>query len=98
MVRQWQQIFYGKRYTGTPIVSPNFVKLAEAYDIPAVQVTKPDQVAAAYEQAHSTPGPFLIDFQVEPFANVFPMVAPGKSNVDMIRRPLPAMSEETSEE
>ncbi|MEZ4638862.1 MAG: thiamine pyrophosphate-dependent enzyme [Caldilineaceae bacterium] len=44
MVRQWQQLFYDRRYTGTPILSPDFVKLADAYSIPAIKVTKPDQV------------------------------------------------------
>ena len=52
MVRQWQQFFYDKRYTGTPVVSPDFVKLADAYDIPALCVTRPDQVVAAYRAGH----------------------------------------------
>ena len=88
MVRQWQDIFYNQRYAGTPLYNPNFVKLADAYGIPAVSVTRREEVGAAIKQANATPGPFLIDFQVEPLVNVYPLVAPGKSNADMIRRPL----------
>ena len=93
MVRQWQDIFYDQRYAGTPLHNPNFVKIADAYDIPAVAVSQKEDVEAAIQQARAHRGPFLIEFKVEPFANVFPMVAPGKSNADMIRRPLPAVIE-----
>ena len=81
----------------TPLFNPDFVKLADAYGIPAVSVKQKDAVEAAIRQAQAHDGPFLIDFQVEPFANVFPMVAPGKSNADMIRRPIPIMTEEMSD-
>ena len=91
MVRQWQQLFYEKRYTGTPVVSPDFVKLADAYGIPALSVSRPDQVVAAYEQAIATPGPFLIDFQVKEEVNVYPMVAPGSAVDQLIRRPKPSV-------
>jgi acetolactate synthase-1/2/3 large subunit len=91
MVRQWQQLFYDRRYVGTPVVSPDFVKLADAYGIPAVAVRKPDEVAAAYEQAHNTDGPFLIDFRVKEEVNVYPMVAPGAAVDELIRRPKPAV-------
>jgi acetolactate synthase-1/2/3 large subunit len=95
MVRQWQDIFYDQRYAGTPLYNPNFVKIADAYDIPAVAVNRKEDVEAAIQRARAHRGPFLIEFKVEPFANVFPMVAPGKSNADMIRRPLPAVTEAT---
>lgn len=91
MVRQWQQLFYEKRYMGTPIVSPDFVKLADAYGIPAIAVRKPEDVAAAYAQAHNTPGPFLIDFRVKEEVNVYPMVAPGAAVDELIRRPKPGV-------
>ena len=91
MVRQWQQFFYDKRYVGTPVVSPDFVKLADAYDIPGLLVTRPDQVVAAIEQAIKTPGPFLIDFQVKEEVNVYPMVAPGAAVDQLIRRPKPSV-------
>lgn len=88
MVRQWQDIFYDKRYAGTPLHNPDFSKIAEAYGIPALAVNRRESVEGAIQSAQSHDGPFLIDFQVDPFANVYPMVAPGKSNADMIRRPL----------
>jgi acetolactate synthase-1/2/3 large subunit len=91
MVRQWQQIFYERRYTGTPIWAPDFVKLAAAYDIPGLRVTRPDEVAAAIEQANNTPGPFLIDFRVKEEVNVYPMVPPGAAVDQLIRRPKPAV-------
>jgi acetolactate synthase I/II/III large subunit len=87
MVRQWQDIFYNRRHAGTPLFNPDFVKLAEAYGIPGRAVTRKEEVAEAIRQAQATDGPFLLDFQVEEFTNVYPMVAAGKSNADMIRRP-----------
>jgi acetolactate synthase-1/2/3 large subunit len=91
MVRQWQDVFYNKRHSGTPLFNPDFVKLAEAYGIPARSVTTKEEAYAAIKAAQEHDGPFLIDFQVEEFTNVYPMVAPGKSNADMIRRPAPLM-------
>jgi acetolactate synthase-1/2/3 large subunit len=93
MVRQWQDIFYDQRYAGTPLHNPNFVKIADAYDIPALAVSRKEDVEAAIQKARAHRGPFLIEFKVDPFANVFPMVAPGKSNADMIRRPMPVTME-----
>lgn len=89
MVRQWQQFFYDKRYTATPIYSPDYVKLAAAYDIPALMVDRPEDVTPAIEQAMNTPGPFLIDFQVMEEVNVYPMIAPGAAVDEMIRRESP---------
>jgi acetolactate synthase-1/2/3 large subunit len=94
MVRQWQDVFYNKRYVGTPLFNPDFVKLAEAYGIPGRAVTQKSDVADAIREAQATNGPFLLDFQVEEFTNVYPMVAPGKSNADMIRRNRAADMEE----
>lgn len=89
MVRQWQDVFYNKRYVGTPLYNPDFVKIAEAYGIPARAVTSKEDVYQAIRDAQETDGPYLLDFQVEEFTNVYPMVAPGKSNADMIRRGRP---------
>ena len=96
MVRQWQQFFYDKRYTGTPVWSPDFVQLAAAYQIPALAVTRPDEVGPALEKAIATPGPFLIDFRVKEEVNVYPMVAPGAAVDQLIRRPKPAVMQEYS--
>jgi len=91
MVRQWQQFFYDKRYVGTPILSPDYVKLGEAYSIPALKVTHPSEVVPALTQAHETDGPFLIDFRVKEEINVYPMVAPGAAVDQLIRRPKPSV-------
>ena len=86
MVRQWQELFYEKNYAGTPILSPNYVKLAEAYGIPARLVTSQEEVSAALKEAHAYPGPFLIEFQVKEEVNVYPMVEPGEAIDNLIRR------------
>ncbi len=86
MVRQWQELFYEKNYAGTPILSPDYVKLAEAYGIPARLVTSQDQVVEALKEAHEHPGPFLIEFQVKEEVNVYPMVEPGEAIDNLIRR------------
>ena len=100
MVRQWQELFYERRYVGTRLSGPDFVKIAEAYGLPAVKVTDKVQVPAAIEQAMAHPGPFLIDFIVEPEENVYPMVPPGASLAEIIEEPrgkVTAGTEETSD-
>ncbi len=87
MVRQWQDVFYNKRHSATPLFNPDFVKLADAFGIAARAVTRKEDVMDAIREAQAHDGPFLLDFQVEEFTNVYPMVAAGKSNADMIRRP-----------
>ncbi|MDO8568121.1 MAG: biosynthetic-type acetolactate synthase large subunit [Dehalococcoidales bacterium] len=87
MVRQWQELFYGKRYVATPLTGPDFVKIAEAYSIPAVRVRFKEEVGPAIEQAMQTDGPFLIDFMVEPEENVYPMVPPGASLAETMETP-----------
>ena len=87
MVRQWQELFYGRRYVATPLSGPDFVKVAEAYGLPGIRVTDKLQVVAAIEEAMAHEGPFLIDFQVEPEENVYPMVAPGAALAQIIEEP-----------
>ena len=84
MVRQWQELFYQRRYVATPLTGPDFVKVAEAYGIAALKVTDRLQVIPAIEQAMEHQGPFLIDFQVEPEENVYPMVPPGAALAEII--------------
>src|SRR6266852_53497 len=79
MVRQWQQFFHGGRYSNTPILSPDYVKLADAYGIPGWRVTKASDVTDALRQANSAPGPALVELVIEQEANVFPMIVPGGS-------------------
>ncbi len=87
MVRQWQELFYNKRYVATPISCPDFVKVAEAYGISGLRVTRREEVVPAIEQAMEHDGPFLIDFMVEPEENVFPMVPPGSAIAEFIEEP-----------
>jgi acetolactate synthase I/II/III large subunit len=89
MVRQWQQLFYGRRYVHTPLSGPDFVKIAEAYGVTAVRVTDKKLVTATIEKAMNHDGPFLIDFVVEPEENVFPIVPPGAALVEALEMPTP---------
>jgi len=79
MVRQWQQFFHGRRYSATPIWSPDYVKLAEAYGIAGYRVEHSRQIDEAVERAVRDPGPALVEFLIEQEANVFPMIPPGGS-------------------
>ena len=87
MVRQWQELFYGKRYVATPLSGPDYVKLAEAYGLPGLRVTRKAEVVPAIQQAMEEPGPFLIDFVVEPEENVYPMVPPGAALAEVMEAP-----------
>jgi acetolactate synthase-1/2/3 large subunit len=84
MVRQWQQFFHGRRYSATPIWSPDYVKLAEAYGIAGYRVERADQVADAVAAALRNPGPALVEFVIEQEANVYPMIPPGASLSEII--------------
>src|SRR5712672_706501 len=89
MVRQWQEFFYERNYEATPLLNPNFVKLAEAYGIRSMAVTERSQVLPTVRAARDHDGAVLIDFKVEQEDTVYPMVAAGASLNDMIRRPSP---------
>jgi acetolactate synthase-1/2/3 large subunit len=89
MVRQWQQMFYESRYVETPIYSPDYVKLAEAYGMPGYRVEKLEDILPTMRKAQADPGPVLIEFVVEQFDNVYPMVPAGADLHEMIRRPHP---------
>ena len=87
MVRQWQELFYGRRYVATPLSGPDFIKIAEAYGIPGLRVRHKEEVVPAIEQAMAEQGPFLIDFVVEPEENVYPMVLPGAALTEVLEGP-----------
>jgi len=87
MVRQWQELFYERRYVATPLSGPDFVKVAEAYGIPGLRVTDKVMVTSAIQTAMEHDGPFLIDFQVEPEENVYPMVPPGAALSEVLEAP-----------
>ncbi len=89
MVRQWQEFFHQRNYSETRISGPDYVKLADAYGATGFQVLRGTDVEATVERAMSIDGPVIIDFVIEQQANVFPMVPPGKANIDMIQ-PTPA--------
>jgi acetolactate synthase-1/2/3 large subunit len=87
MVRQWQELFYSKRYVATRLTGPDYVKLAEAYGVAALRVKNKEEVVPAIERAMAEPGPFLIDFAVEPEENVYPMVPPGAALHEVMEEP-----------
>ncbi|NMB36002.1 MAG: acetolactate synthase large subunit, partial [Firmicutes bacterium] len=85
MVRQWQELFYESRYSQTSLTgSPDFVRLAEAYGAKGFRAATAEEVAPVIATALETPGPVVIDFQVDSGENVLPMVAPNTSIVEMI--------------
>ncbi|MFN2445470.1 MAG: biosynthetic-type acetolactate synthase large subunit [Vicinamibacterales bacterium] len=96
MVRQWQEFFYERRYAATPLHNPDFVKLASAYGLTAVAVSRRGDVVPAIAAARRHPATAIIDFQVEQEDTVYPMVPAGADLHAMIRRPSPLV--ETAEE
>ncbi|HYW39369.1 MAG TPA: biosynthetic-type acetolactate synthase large subunit [Terriglobales bacterium] len=96
MVRQWQEFFYDRNYAATPLLNPDFARLAEAYGIRSATVSERSQVVPAVQSARQHDGPMLINFKVEQEDTVYPMVAAGAALHDMIRRPSPIV--ETAED
>jgi len=87
MVRQWQQFFYDSNYEATPLVSPDFVKLADAHGIRGRAVRTRSELADAVKEARTANGPFLLNFLVEKEDSVYPMIPAGSALHEMIRRP-----------
>ena len=79
MVRQWQQLFFDRRYSFTEIVNPDFTAIAKAYSIEALKNTKRDEINAALDQMLQSKGSFLLEVVVEKEDNVFPMIETGAS-------------------
>jgi acetolactate synthase-1/2/3 large subunit len=91
MVRQWQTLFYGKRYSNTTLNrKTDFVKLAEAFGVPAVRTESEEEFEAAFKTAFATEGPYLIDCAIDPDEFVLPMLPPGGSIDDIITEKKPA--------
>jgi len=84
MVRQWQELFYDRRYSYTELPPVDFVKIANAYGVDGIRVDAKDGVREAIETALATDGPFVLDFRVEREENVFPMVPAGAAINEMI--------------
>jgi acetolactate synthase I/II/III large subunit len=87
MVRQWQQFFHDRRYSATPMSSPDYVKLADAHGLTGIRVTRRSDMADALKHARASAGAVVMDFRVEQEDTVYPMVSPGAALHDMIKRP-----------
>ncbi|MBD2480955.1 biosynthetic-type acetolactate synthase large subunit [Planktothrix sp. FACHB-1365] len=89
MVRQWQETFYGERYSSSNMQPgmPDFVMLAQAYGVKGIKVTRREELKEAIAEMLAYDGPVLMDVQVKRDENCYPMVAPGKSNAQMIGLP-----------
>src|SRR5271168_2253162 len=98
MVRQWQEAFYDKNYAASPILSPDFVKLAGAHGIDGAHVSKRADVTPTVTKSRTSGKPFLINFQVEKEDGVYPMIAPGSALHEMVRRPTKDPLLETAED
>ena len=79
MVRQWQQLFFDRRYASTEMTNPDFVTIAKGYHIPAQKVTERKDLAAAIEEMINAEGPYFLEVGVEKEDNVFPMIPTGAS-------------------
>jgi acetolactate synthase-1/2/3 large subunit len=98
MVRQWQEAFYEKNYAASPILSPDFVKLAGAHGIDGAHVSVRKEVIPTVTKARTSGKAFLINFQVEKEDGVYPMIAPGAALHEMVRRPASDPLLETAED
>jgi acetolactate synthase I/II/III large subunit len=98
MVRQWQEAFYEKNYAASPILSPDFVKLAAAHGIDGAHVRERKHVIPTVTRARTSGKAFLINFQVEKEDGVYPMIAPGAALHEMVRRPAADPLFETAED
>src|SRR3984893_9087093 len=98
MVRQWQEAFYDKNYSASPILSPDFVKLAAAHGIDGAHVAKRADVTPTVTKSRTSGKAFLINFQVEKEDGVYPMIAPGAALHEMVRRPTKDPLLETAED
>ncbi len=85
MVRQWQKLFYGRRFSQTdPHRATDFSSLARSFGVEGISVTKPEEVDSALERAYALNAPVVIDFKISPDANVLPMIPPGRTAAEMI--------------
>ncbi|MGB3788387.1 MAG: biosynthetic-type acetolactate synthase large subunit [Phormidesmis sp.] len=89
MVRQWQETFFGERYSSSEMTAgmPNFELLAEAFGIKGMTISDPNELAGAIAQMLAHDGPVLLDVRVRRDENCYPMIPPGKSNADMVGLP-----------
>ncbi|PQQ28231.1 acetolactate synthase 2 catalytic subunit [Photorhabdus hindustanensis] len=89
MVRQWQELFFDKRYSETTLTdNPDFVTLAKAFDIPGQHITDKSQINEALNALFASKGPYLLQVSIEELENVWPLVPPGASNETMLEKSL----------
>jgi acetolactate synthase-1/2/3 large subunit len=85
MVRQWQELFFNERYSEVSLWdNPDFIKLADAFNIPGIYIDKDEQIDDAIQKIKNTPGPLFVHVKIDQKANVWPLVPPGKSNSQMM--------------
>lgn len=84
MVRQWQQLFFDKRYSSVELQNPDFIKIAEGFGVPGRKITKPEELKDAVAEMIAHEGPYLLHIMVENEDNVFPMVAAGKAVSEIV--------------
>jgi acetolactate synthase-1/2/3 large subunit len=83
MVKQWQDLFYEKRYSNTPMKNPNFSKMAEAFGVRGIRCDDKNDVEKTVKEMLAHKGPVVVDFYVEPNEHVYPMVPAGKGLHEM---------------
>jgi len=87
MVRQWQDLFYNKRYASTELVNPDFIKIAEGFGVPGRYVSNRKDLDAALDEMLASDSAFLLEIAIEKEGNIFPMIEPGKSVSEVILEP-----------
>jgi acetolactate synthase-1/2/3 large subunit len=99
MVRQWQDLFYNSRYSSSYLGNhPDYVKLADAYGAVGLRATKPEEVDGVIKEALKIDKPVLIDFQVDPYENCYPMIPAGGANNEMILEDPPELQKKEKTE
>ena len=86
-VRQWQELFFNSRYSQTPLMNPDFIKLAEAYSIKGENVADREELEGAVERMIKHDGPYILNVCIDPANNVFPMIYPGSSIEEIMLSP-----------
>jgi acetolactate synthase-1/2/3 large subunit len=84
MVRQWQQLFFEKRYASTEMVNPDFIKVAEGFGVASVKIDDREKLDKAIEKMLAYDGPYLLEVTVEKEENIFPMIPSGAAVAEML--------------
>ncbi|MEN8227261.1 MAG: biosynthetic-type acetolactate synthase large subunit [Bacteroidota bacterium] len=83
MVRQWQQLFFDRRYASTDLINPDFMKICEGFGVPSKKISEREDLSQALDQALAHDGPFVLEVKVQKEGNIFPMIPPGGTVSDM---------------